>query len=213
YEGSNPTIVGCEIASNVGAGIEAWVKQAGRNITYNYPTISNCVVAANGGDGISGGMPTVANCTIVANGAYGVSCIEPTVTDSIVYYNGLDTALAQIEGDLITVSYSDIQGGWPGEGNIDAVPCFAELGFWNLGDLLDDVSDDFWVPGDYHLRSQAGRWDPSSQSWIQDVITSSCIDAGSPESDWTAESAPNGERINLGAFGGTPQASMSLPTE
>lgn len=24
---------------------------------------------------------------------------------------------------------------------------------------LEDANDDFWVNGDYHLKSQAGRWD------------------------------------------------------
>jgi hypothetical protein len=64
--------------------------------------------------------------------------------------------------------------------------------------------------GDYHLKSQAGRWDPKSQTWVLDELTSPCIDAGDPASDWTAELWPHGERINMGAFGGTPQASMSF---
>ncbi len=41
-------------------------------------------------------------------------------------------------------------------------------------------------------------------------MNSPSIDAGSPNSDWTAELWPHGKRINMGAFGGTPQASMSL---
>jgi Disaggregatase related len=97
-----------------------------------------------------------------------------------------------------------------GGGNIDAAPCFVEPGFRNLNGTPEDVNDDFWVRGDYHLRSQAGRWDRASQNWVRDVLTSPCIDAGDPDSDWTAEAAPNGGRINMGAYGGTPQASMSL---
>ena len=213
HEGSDPTIVGCEIISNGGTGIEAWVKQAGRYVTNNYPVMSNSVIAANDQHGISGGMPTITNCTIAANGAFGISSITPTVANSIVYYNGSDTGLAQIDGDLVAVVYSNIQGGWPGEGNIDEVPCFAKLGFWDLGPSLEDISDDFWVRGDYHLCSQAGRWDPASRSWVQDVITSPCIDTGNPDSDWIAESPPNGGRVNMGAHGGTPQASMSLLAE
>ena len=60
------------------------------------------------------------------------------------------------------------------------------------------------------MCSQAGRWDPNSQTWVQDAVTSPCIDAGNPDSDCTAELSPNGKRINMGAYGGTPQASMSL---
>ena len=210
YNGSNPVITNCEICSNAGSGVELLVMQSGRIILYNEPAVTNCVIAANGQNGISGGMPAIANCTIAANGGYGISCIVPAVVNSIVYYNGSDAGLAQIDGAAATVSYSNIQGRWPGDGNMDAVPCFAELGFWNLSGSPDDVTDDFWVPGDYHLRSQAGRWDPAGQSWVQDVITSPCIDAGNPNSDCSAEPMPNGQRLNMGAHGGTPQASKSV---
>jgi len=210
YNGSNPVITSCEICSNAGSGVELVVMHSGRIVLYNEPAITNCVIAANGQNGISGGMPMIANCTIVANGAFGVSGIAPTIADSIIYYNGLDAGSGQIDGATAAVSYSNIQGGWPGEGNMDAEPCFAELGYWNPGRSPDDLSDDFWVPGDYHLRSQAGRWDPALRDWVQDVIASPCIDAGNPDSDCSAEPTPNGGRINVGTHGGTPQASKSV---
>jgi hypothetical protein len=130
--------------------------------------------------------------------------------NSIIYYNNSNAGIhaTQIESNAATVTYSNVQNGWIGEGNIDSVPCFAEPGFWNLG-TLDDFTDDYWVAGDYHLRSQAGRWYTGSQSWVHDMLNSPCIDAGNPDSDWTAEPEPNGQRINMGAYGGTPQASMS----
>jgi hypothetical protein len=185
-------------------------KQSGRTTVYNYPVISNCVIAGNLQDGISGGLTTITNCTIVANIGWGISNSNLTVMNSIIYYNNAGINAVQIAGNAGTVSYCDVQNGWPGEGNIDAASCFAETGFWNLNGTLDDVSDDFWVPGDYHLRSQAGRWHAGSQSWVLDVLTSPCIDTGNPDSDWTDEPAPNGQRINMGAYGGTPQASMSF---
>lgn len=77
-----------------------------------------------------------------------------------------------------------------------------------------DPNDDFWillpVEPDYHLNSQAGRWDPNTESWIIDPNHSPCIDAGDPNSDWTGELWPHGNRINMGAYGGTAEASMSL---
>ncbi len=42
-----------------------------------------------------------------------------------------------------------------------------------------------------------------------DDVTSPCIDAGDPNSDWTGETWPHGGRINMGAYGGTREASMS----
>jgi len=207
---SYPTIINCGINANAGSGIEMSKQTKGRYIFYNYATITNCIVAANYQHGIAGGIPTITNCTIVANSPCGISSLEPTVTSSIIYYNGFGSDAVQIEGDLTTVTYTDVQGGWQGQGNIDAEPCFVEPGFWDLNGTLEDVNDDFWVQGDYHLRSHAGRWDPNRQTWVSDVVTSPCIDAGNPDSDWTAELLPNGERINMGAYGGTPQASMSL---
>ena len=39
---------------------------------------------------------------------------------------------------------------------------------------------------------------------------SPCIDVGDPRSDWLTEPRPNGGRINMGAYGGTAQASESI---
>ena len=62
---------------------------------------------------------------------------------------------------------------------------------------------------DFHLKSQAGRWDPDSQNWVQDAVTSLCIDGGDMASPIGFEPFPNGGRINMGAYGGTEQASKS----
>lgn len=48
-----------------------------------------------------------------------------------------------------------------------------------------------------------------STGWVVDTATSCCIDAGDPNSDWSSEPWPNGKRINMGAFGGTSQASKN----
>ena len=95
-------------------------------------------------------------------------------------------------GESIVAFYSNVQGGFPGEGNIDSDPLFAD-------------PDN----GDYHLKSQAGRWDPTTQNWVIDQICSPCIDAGDPNIPIGLERFPNGGRINMGAYGGTPEASLS----
>ncbi|MBC8216957.1 MAG: hypothetical protein H8E73_00685 [Planctomycetes bacterium] len=96
------------------------------------------------------------------------------------------------DGSEFAISYSDIQGGWQGEGNIDADPCF-----------VDPNS------GDYHLRSERGRYWPEHDVWVLDKVTSPCIDAGDPYDDPSAEPMPNGDLVNMGAYGGTSYASMS----
>lgn len=65
-------------------------------------------------------------------------CNAPTVTNSIVYANAngqiKDETLPIVPppGGATTVTYSDIQGGWPGAGNINADPLFTNAGAGNF---------------------------------------------------------------------------------
>ncbi len=95
-------------------------------------------------------------------------------------------------------------------GNIEQDPAFAMPGYWDPNGTPDNPSEDFFVEGDYHLRSQAGRWDPNSGTWVADNVTSPCIDAGDPNAPLGDEPVPNGGIINMGAYGGTAEASMSI---
>ena len=133
------------------------------------------------------------NCSL-ARWSFSLTICLVILTNSIIYNNGLDSDLVQIESNLTaTITYTDVQGGWPGQGNIDADPLFAD-------------PDN----GDYHLKSQAGRWDLTSQSWLADDVTSPCIDAGDPTTPIGLEPLPNGGIINMGLYGGTSRASKSL---
>lgn len=60
---------------------------------------------------------------------------------------------------------------------------------------------------DYHLKSKAGRW--NGKAWVNDSISSPCINAGYPLSDYSNEPEPNGNRINIGPDGNTRYASKS----
>lgn len=105
--------------------------------------------------------------------------------------------------------YDPNQGIVFGQGNIEVDPCLVDPGYWNTNGTPEVSNDDVYVVGDYHLKSQAGRWDSDSESWIQDEVTSSCIDAGDPESPIMYESFPNGGYVNMGAYGGTVEASKT----
>jgi len=98
---------------------------------------------------------------------------------------------------------------WLPETCINVDPLFARPGYWAWNGTPENSWDDFWVNGDYHLKSQAGRWDSASGSWVQDDVTSPCIDAGDPNDPISNEPFPNGGRINMGAYGGTAEASKS----
>lgn len=164
------------------------------------PTFINCIISNNavGDFGYGGGVfdgsgaATFINCVIAGNSASssggvcgGISSNGGTIVNCIIWAN----VNGQIAGPP-TVSYSCVEGGYSGTGNIDTDPCFAGS-------------------GDYHLKSEAGRWDSGSESWVVDGVTSLCIDAGDMSTAVGYEVFPNGGRVNMGAYGGTSQGSKS----
>jgi PKD repeat protein len=76
-----------------------------------------------------------------------------------------------------------------------------------LGDIQADPQYADRNNHDYHLKSKAGRWNGSN--WVNDSVSSPCIDAGYPLSDYSKEPEPNGNRINIGVYGNTEYASKS----
>ncbi len=119
------------------------------------PAVTNNIISANSawyGGGVVVRLvtqysgipnPVLINNTIVNNSARdyggglevgGTSQTTATVMNNILWGNSANIAGPQIDvyGDAsITVRYSDVQGSWPGEGNIDADPFFSDS-FFNL---------------------------------------------------------------------------------
>jgi hypothetical protein len=132
--------------------------------------------------------PTIANVPVVGNvlgvEVYGDS--NPSISNSIFWGN--------VESDLYgcLASYSCIESGGEGEGNFSDDPLFVDP-----------------ENGDYHVRSQRGRYWPEHDVWVLDDVNSPCIDAGDPAGDFSRESLPNGGRLNVGAHGGTAFAERS----
>jgi beta propeller repeat protein len=221
---SDPTLTGCRILANGGAGVDlSSPASEGRAAKQAQVTLRNCLIAANRGQGVSSGKPALVNCTVVENRLEGVAALMPTVVNSILCLNDEAGDRTQIDSTRATVSYSDVQGGWPGDGNIDADPQFVALGRWTAPAGSDEGIGAFdsravWMPGDYHLKSQGWRWDAGTAAWVSDDATSPCIDAGDPASELldeplTAPGDPAGpvinQRIDMGVYGGTAEASLA----
>ncbi len=222
-ENSSPNIENCIITGNTGG----W----GGGIRYykSNAIIGNCLIIGNKGWDAAGGISCrdsslkITNCTISNNISYyggGILCQEAslTVTNCIFWGNSPGQIADRGSDSVILVSYSNIEDGWLGLGNIDCDPCFAEPGYWDDNDTPSNIEDDLWIDGDYHLRSAGWRWDTQRELWTWDEVTSRCIDAGNPGSSLGEEPLavpddPNNEwgenlRINMGAYGGTAEASI-----
>ncbi|MDH4240765.1 MAG: hypothetical protein OEW48_14495, partial [Phycisphaerae bacterium] len=207
-ERGNPTVTNCTFSDN-----SAGENGGGIYISLPcFPAFSNCIFTGNSARYFGGGIcswfsgPCLTNCTFIANSAEreGGGLFHhigsPTLANCIFRVNmdsgGTDES-AQIYSlaTPLLVNYSCIQG-WTGSlggaGNFDADPCFADPN-----------------NGDFHLKSQAGRWNPLTSDWILDDVTSLCIDAGDPASPIGDEPFPNGGITNMGAYGGTSEASKS----
>ncbi|MHC4460887.1 MAG: dockerin type I domain-containing protein [Planctomycetota bacterium] len=268
---SSPTVTSCVFKENL-----ADANGGGMYNESGSPALTNCTFGGNSardGGGLYNCEGPIINCTIIGNSARklggGLYNCDGSISNCIIWNNtARDQGDQFYRSDAIT-SYSCVQGGSSDQGCISFNPCFVVPGYWDANGTVDDANDDFWVDGDYRLKSRAGRWDPlicteldstcdgffnlldfaefarfwheegesipadldnsgvvdSSDlallldnyltsylpgAWVFDLVTSPCIDAGDPNSDWLAELWPHDKRINMGAYGGTNQASMSL---
>ncbi len=180
--------------------------------------LTNCLLAGNRAQ-YGGAIRTterdlrLESCTLASNSDVdGWAQIRPAVLDHCIVWGG--DIVAPSGHGVIAASYCDVQGGYPGHGNIDMDPLFVRPGHWvdaqdpNVTAGPNDPNA-VWLLGDYHLQSQAGHWDRASRSWVCDGLTSPCIDAGDFGRPTGFEPSPNGGMVNLGAYGGTAEASKS----
>jgi hypothetical protein len=118
-------------------------------------TIVNCLFVGNtaaiGGGGVASDVsnPRLINCTITDNsagffggGAAGITQVLEShlIIENCIIWNDSPNEIAVLLGSA-TVSYSDVEGGWSGVGNIDADPQF--------------VGTTLTTPGDYRLTSSS----------------------------------------------------------
>ena len=156
---SSPTLANCIFSGNSasydGGGMYNHYRSS--------PTLANCIFSGNLADG-GGGMyndsicsPTLANCTFSGNSASAGGAMRnynstPTLANCILWDGGDEVSN---EGNSVAaITYSDVQGGWPGNGNISEDPLFVDS---NGLDGIPGTEDD-------NLRLLSG---------------SPCIDAGS----------------------------------
>ncbi len=199
---SSPTINRCRIQNNTGdlGGGGIFCETLSSPIIINSLIIEN--VAYFGGGGIycrNFSSPTILHCTISNNraelwngvnwggGLLSVTSSSPTMTNTIVWGN-TPTQWIRIDSSTPLVTYSDIQGGFSGVGNIDSDPLFAgesDYRLTNQSPCIDKGNPPSTnLPGnelaalDYleNSRPQGAGWDMGAYEFMGTVNPSNCPD-------------------------------------
>ena len=150
-----PTLANCTFSGN-----SASESGGGMYNEYSNPTLINCTFSGNSAGSDGGGMlnirsdPVLTNCTFSGNSAnrHGGGMFnmrsDPVLTNCILW-GDTPNEIYNIESTAI-ITYSDVQGGWPGEGNINANPLFVDSAIGDYHLLPDspciDAGDNSAVP-------------------------------------------------------------------
>jgi len=179
---ANPDTIGpirdCRFINNIsprtGGAIQMW-----------NGTVINCLVVGNScesGGAINATGAAVVGCTIVGNFATGLTAgvTGAQLTNSIVYNNrdaNGDGHQSQVS-QATTATYCNIQnlqynftpGGVPNAlaGNISLDPRFVDPGHWDDNGTPADLTDDVFVPGDYHLAADSPCIDGGDPAFVVD---------------------------------------------
>jgi len=173
---SSPVLTGVTISRN-SSGIDG----GGINCYSSNPVLTNVIICKNTATFWGGAImchdsdPVLFNSTISGNtaengGSFFCYLSALTIMNCILW-NNIPEEIFLYSGS-VAATYSDIQGGWIGTGNIDADPLFADTG-----------------NNDYNLT-----W---ANYPIDDGTKSPCIDSGDPAPGYND---PDGTRNDMGAL-------------
>jgi glucuronoarabinoxylan endo-1,4-beta-xylanase len=154
-EHATPTVTDCSFSGNTAGAHGGGLMD---NYGPTYSNIINCVftqnTAGSGGGGYcnSGGHSKIINCTFSGNSAsYGngiYNYSSSTDVNNSIFWGEINEIVNNT--GTLTVSYSDIQGGFTGTGNINADPCFVDAVSGNLrlkfASLCIDAGNNAVVP-------------------------------------------------------------------
>ena len=143
--GSNPTISECTISANstTGSNSEGGGLQCRNGASQ---TIINSMITGNSAVGKAGAIycedcdTTVTYCTISGNSAAYGGAIYPegstvTITNGILWGDSASISEDEIHpgfASTVNVTYSDVEGGYSGAGNIDSDPLFVGGGDYHI---------------------------------------------------------------------------------
>jgi hypothetical protein len=189
---STTTIKNCTISGNValdggGGGIYSCGHPFSGSVRLEVAdsVISGNQASWNGGGVFCGSrtITTLANCTLAGNTTHAsaeggaaqfYSHLDAAISNCVLWGNAPDE-MSAIDGPDPVVSYSDVQNGWPGEGNVDKDPLFVDPpNDYHLspGSPCIDSGDPNFIagPDERDIDGQMRVWDGDDDGvWIVDM--------------------------------------------
>ena len=165
---SLPVFINCKITGNLAAVQNTGGRGGGIMISSGSDAeLINCLITDNqaqvqgGGISCDSGIATFSNCTVVDNSAPvgpGLACdslgiLPPgsVAMNNCIMRNGTDQ-IVNIDDSQITLTFCNVEGGFTGQGNIDADPLFTNPGngqyLLGAGSPCIDAGDNTAVPAD-----------------------------------------------------------------
>jgi hypothetical protein len=181
--------------------------------------LTACLVAgntaSNGGGGVFQSQVEASalltnTAGVAGGGAHGGSLLGCTLYGNSAGSSGGGSFSGALDSCIVWGNQAPAAGASNHSGSAFAYSCTAPAAA-GTGNISEDPLLQNPAGGDVHLKSTAGRWDPGSSSFVTDLVTSPCIDAGDPAAAYGGETFPHGSRRNMGAYGNTPEASLSPP--
>jgi hypothetical protein len=134
YNYGSPSVNDCIFGNNSSDSGGGMYNYNSANMT-NCAFINNTAVSRGGGMFNYQGSQTVTNCTFSGNSANisggGIYIYGNSVVTNCIIWGNTPNEINYFSRSP-TVTYSDIQGGWGGTGNINADPCFVDAAADNL---------------------------------------------------------------------------------
>ncbi|MHC4736861.1 MAG: right-handed parallel beta-helix repeat-containing protein, partial [Planctomycetota bacterium] len=142
---SSPTLTNCIFSENLAIG--KYGDGAGMHNNESSSILTNCTFIRNKADRYGGAMNSYRYATPTL-----INCILWDDTPEEIY----------VYGRMPLVTYSNVQGGWPGQGNIDADPCFVQpdyfgpIAYWKFDETSGTTAYD--SAGNNHGTVYGAQW-------------------------------------------------------
>jgi hypothetical protein len=207
--GPSVTLVNCHLVGN-----RALMLAGG---LYNYEgtaTLANCRVVGNTADyaevaggaalyNLDGGL-TLGDCTVadnrspngmaIASFQWGAPAALAVQVANSILFNGGNEIWSNIRA-AVEVTYSDVQGGWTGAGNLSADPQFIQRGTRSI--------EGEWIDGDYRLKASSPAIDAGSDAALSADNLDMDADGDTAELlpfDLDNEPRIEGAKVDMGAY-------------